>query len=167
MAQAPAPADEQLAQLAVVIPVLNRREDLEATLGSLPAVGELIDTLAKKYPIDPARIYLIGFSLGGMGSWEVALDQPDRFAAVVPIGGRMGSPADAARLKEVPIWVFNGADDPTTTTAEAQIMADAIRSAGGNPRFTVLPDTAHGDSQDKAYRYPGMFKWMLEQRRDR
>ena len=132
-----------------------------------PAVGELIDALAKKYPIDPSRIYLIGFSLGGIGSWEVALDQPDRFAAVVPIGGRMGSPADAARLKNVPIWVFNGADDPTTTTADAQIMADAIRSAGGNPRFTALPDTAHGDSQDKAYRYPGMFKWMLEQRRDR
>ncbi|HEX8552300.1 MAG TPA: sugar-binding protein [Abditibacteriaceae bacterium] len=130
-----------------------------------PAVGELIDALAKQYAIDPNRVYLIGFSLGGIGSWEVALDQPERFAAVVPIGGRMGSPADAARLKNVPIWVFNGADDPGTTTEEATIMVDALRRAGGNPRFTVMPGKSHGDSQDAAYRYPGMFKWMLEQRR--
>ena len=130
-----------------------------------PAVGELIDTLAKQHAIDPNRVYLIGFSLGGMGSWEVALDQPERFAAVVPIGGRMGSPADAARLKDVPVWVFNGADDPGTTTEEAAIMVDALSRAGGNPRFTILPGKSHGDSQDAAYRYPGMFQWMLAQRR--
>jgi hypothetical protein len=28
-----------------------------------------------------------------------------------------------------------------------------------------MPGKSHGDSQDAAYRYPGMFKWMLEQRR--
>jgi predicted peptidase len=130
-----------------------------------PAVGEMIDALTKQYAIDPNRVYLIGFSLGGMGSWEVALDQPERFAAVMPIGGRMGSPTDAGRLKDVPVWVFNGADDPGTTAEEAAIMVDALRRAGGNPRFTILPGKSHGDSQDAAYRYPGMFKWMLEQHR--
>lgn len=131
-----------------------------------PAVGELIDTLAKQYSIDVTRVYLIGFSLGGMGSWEVALDQPERFAVVVPIGGRMGSPADAPLLKDVPIWVFNGEDDPGTICEEAKMMVEALHRAGGKPRFTVLPGKSHGDSQDAAYRYPGMFKWMLEQRRN-
>jgi predicted esterase len=130
-----------------------------------PAVGELIDMLARQHSIDAARVYLVGFSLGGIGSWEVALDQPERFAAVVPIGGRMGSPADAPLLKDVPIWVFNGEFDPGTTTEEAGIMVDALRRAGGKPRFTILPGLSHGESQDAAYRYPGMFKWMLEQRR--
>ncbi len=45
-------------------------------------------------------------------------------------------------------------------------MVDALRRAGGKPRFTILPGKSHGDSQDAAYRYPGMFKWMLEQRRN-
>jgi predicted esterase len=130
-----------------------------------PAVGELIDTLSTKYSIDPTRVYLIGFSLGGIGSWEVALDQPERFAAVVPIGGRMGSPADALRLKDVPVWVFNGEDDPSTTTQEASIMVEALRRAGGKPRFTILPGKSHGDSQDAAYRFPGLFEWMLAQQR--
>lgn len=130
-----------------------------------PAVGELIDALTKLHAIDPARIYLIGFSLGGMGSWEVALDQPERFAAVVPIGGRMGSPADAHRLKDVPVWVFNGEHDPSTTCEEASMMVEALRRAGGKPQFTVLPGRSHGDSQDAAYRHPGLFDWMLAQRR--
>jgi hypothetical protein len=130
-----------------------------------PAVGELIDTLAKQYPIDLNRVYLIGFSLGGIGAWEVALDQPERFAAVVPIGGRMGTPGDAARLKDVPVWVFNGEDDPTTTVEEAAVMVEALRRAGGKPRFTRLRGKAHGDSQDASYRYPGLFKWMLAQKR--
>jgi hypothetical protein len=38
----------------------------------------------------------------------------------------MGSPADAPLLKDVPIWVFNGADDPGTTAEEAGIMVDAL-----------------------------------------
>jgi hypothetical protein len=130
-----------------------------------PAVGELIDNLSKQYSIDPDRVYLIGFSLGGMGSWEVALDQPERFAAVVPIGGRMGSPSDAPRLKNTPVWVFNGADDPGTTAQEAQIMVDALKRAGGKPQYTILPGKSHGDSQDAAYRHPGLFEWMLAQRR--
>jgi predicted esterase len=132
-----------------------------------PAVGEFIDALLKQHDIDPKRIYLIGFSLGGLGCWEVALDQPERFAAVVPIGGRMGSPADAARLKDVPVWVFNGEFDPTTTCEEAALMVEALRSAGGKPQFTIQPGMSHGDSQDAAYRHPGLFEWMLKQRRGR
>jgi poly(3-hydroxybutyrate) depolymerase len=131
-----------------------------------PAVGELIDTLVQRYPIDPARISLIGFSLGGIGCWEVALDQPERFAAVVPIGGRMGNPADAPRLKDVAVWAFNGEDDPTTTAPEAALMVEAIRRAGGQPKLTILPGKSHGDSQGAAYRHPGLFEWMLAQRRE-
>jgi predicted peptidase len=78
----------------------------------------------------------------------------------------MGSPADAGRLKDVPVWVFNGQDDPGTTTEEAGIMVEALRRAGGKPQFTVLPGKSHGDSQDAAYLYPGLFEWMLAQRRN-
>lgn len=130
-----------------------------------PAVGELIDSLVATHSLDPERIYLIGFSLGGIGTWEVALDQPERFAAAVPIGGRSGSPSEAARLRDLPIWVINGADDPTTTPEDASLMVEALRAAGGSPRFTLLPGLAHGESQEAAYRQPGLFPWLLAQRR--
>ncbi len=152
-----------LSNLAGPEPIIVYAQSRDSWRG--PAVAELIDTLMKTYDIDADRVYLMGFSMGGIGSWEVALDMPERFAAVVPIGGRMGSPADAARLRDVPLWVFNGADDPTTTAAEAEIMVEAVRRAGGEPRLTLLPGRTHGDSQAAAYAYPGLFEWMLSQRR--
>ncbi|HEY0009944.1 MAG TPA: hypothetical protein VGB55_14550, partial [Tepidisphaeraceae bacterium] len=66
---------------------------------------------------------------------------------------------------DVPVWVFNGEFDPTTTCEEAALMVEALRRAGGKPQFTILPGMSHGDSQDAAYRFPGLFEWMLAQRR--
>jgi len=130
-----------------------------------PAVSELIDRLQRAHPIDPERIYLIGFSLGGIGSWTAALDMPERFAAVVPVGSQSGNPGEAALLRHLPIWVINGADDPTTTPEDAARMVEALRRVGAQPRFTLLEGKAHGDSQEAAYRYPGLFAWLLQQRR--
>src|SRR5215472_10747595 len=70
----------------------------------------LLDHLNKHLKVDTDRIYLTGLSMGGYGSWRLAADHPERFAAVVPICGG-GKPADAEKLKHLPIWVFHGTDD--------------------------------------------------------
>ncbi|MSV28288.1 MAG: hypothetical protein EXQ52_06025 [Bryobacterales bacterium] len=44
-------------------------------------VFEAIDEVRSRYKIDPDRIILRGFSLGGAGAWHIALQSPDRFAA--------------------------------------------------------------------------------------
>lgn len=131
-----------------------------------PSVGEVIDTVSRTHPVDPDRVYLVGFSMGGIGAWEVALDQPERFAAIVPIGGRMGAPADAARLRQVPAWIINGAEDPTTTPEEAAIMRDALARAGATARLTLYPGVAHGESRRIALTSPGLWTWLLTQRRN-
>ncbi len=130
-----------------------------------PLVGELIDKIIVKYPVDHDRVSLLGFSMGGIGAWTVALDQPGRFSCVVPVGGRMGSPEDAARLRDVPVRMFNGAADPTTTPEEAEIMADSLRAVGGRVELFLLPGLSHGDSQKAAYHHPGLISWMIAQKR--
>jgi predicted esterase len=132
-----------------------------------PSVGDMIDGICAQYPVDPNRISLIGFSMGGIGAWTVALDQPERFSCVVPIGGRIGSPSDAARLRGLPVKVFNGGEDPTTTPEEAAIMVKAIQTAGGTAELILLDGLSHGDSQEAAYRHPGLFPWMISQHRVR
>ncbi|MGH3545270.1 MAG: alpha/beta hydrolase-fold protein, partial [Mycobacteriales bacterium] len=68
---------------------------------------ELLDRHCAHYRIDPARIYLIGLSMGGYGVWDLLCRQPDRFAAAVPICG--GADEDAvAAARSVPIWAFHG-----------------------------------------------------------
>jgi pimeloyl-ACP methyl ester carboxylesterase len=51
-----------------------------------------------QYAIDPQRIYLTGFSLGGFGTWALGLSSPDRFAALVPVAGGWESGSDAVLL---------------------------------------------------------------------
>ena len=48
---------------------------------------ELLDSMVEKFAANKDRIYLTGLSMGGSGSWRMAADHPERFAAVVPICG--------------------------------------------------------------------------------
>src|SRR5438067_11719457 len=65
----------------------------------------LLDEIQKDYRVDPDRVYLTGLSMGGFGTWELASQAPQRFAAIAPICGG-GNPALARRIKDLPIWVF-------------------------------------------------------------
>lgn len=128
---------------------------------SAPAVLDLVDLLLSKYPIDSAQLAIAGFSMGGIGAWEVLLTAPEKFAAAAIIGGRGGSPTDAWRIKDIPILVINGTDDPTTTQAEAQIMVEAIRRAGGSKVETLwLDGAAHPDSMFRALANPEIYRWL-------
>jgi predicted peptidase len=113
--------------------------------------------------VDPDRVYLTGLSMGGYGTWSLAAAHPERFAAIVPICGG-GNPADAAKLASLPVWVFHGAKDPTVPLERSKEMVEAIKSAGGNPRFTIYPEAGH-DSWTETYNNPELYQWLLEQKK--
>ncbi len=69
------------------------------------------DEMGRQYDIDVDRLYLTGISMGGFGSFWLASEHPDRFAAVVPICGGGDPEAMAPALAEVPVWVFHGGAD--------------------------------------------------------
>jgi len=123
----------------------------------------LIDEIQKKYDVDPKRIYVTGLSMGGMGTWALAIDQPDRFAALAPMAAR-GDATEVAVLKDVPIWVFHGAKDPTVPIKGDQDMVDALKAAGSNVKFTIYPDVQH-DSWTASYANPDFWKWLFDQRK--
>ena len=78
------------------------------------------------YPVDPARIYVTGLSMGGGGTWTLASAMPDKIAAAAPVCGA-GSPGDATKLRGVPLWAFHAVDDPTVKFPETtQAWFDAI-----------------------------------------
>jgi predicted peptidase len=127
------------------------------------AEGILQDVL-KKYPTDPARVYLTGLSMGGFGCWNMAARHPDWFAAVAPICGG-GDPNDAAELAKLPIWAVHGSDDKVVPASLSRTMVEAVRAAGGNIKYTELPGVGH-DSWTPAYEDPqGVLPWMFEQKK--
>jgi predicted esterase len=130
-------------------------------------VAATLDRILAEDRIDPDRVIIMGFSMGGMGTWDCTVDLPGRWAAAVPIGGRGGRSAEMSRAVQVPAWVFNGDADGTTTLADAQVAVDALRAAGGDVRLTVLPGIDHGGSQNATFATPGLWEWLAERRRAR
>ena len=123
-------------------------------------LNAMLDEVLKKATIDENRIYLTGLSMGGFGTWQWALDNPKRFAAIVPICGG-GTPYRARRIKDVPTWVFHGAKDPTVPVKASEEMVEAMKAAGAvEVKFHVYPDAGH-DSWTVTYDNPELYTWLL------
>lgn len=142
------------------------------TTWSNDALIALLDDIAGQYPVDSSRVYLTGLSMGGYGTWSLALEQPQRFAAVVPICGG-GDPirtllADAKRsaaLKSMGIWAFHGGKDTVVPLSESERMVNALKRLGcQDVQLTVYPEAGH-DSWSETYANPKLYEWLLAHRR--
>jgi predicted peptidase len=131
-------------------------------------LNALIDWIEMQYAIDPQRVYLTGFSLGGFGTWALGLNSPDRFAALVPVAGgwEFGSdavPSNICDLAAKPIWVFHGAVDETVKPAQSEVLVEALRACGSDVRYTVIPRAMHAASGVLPYRDSELYDWLLQQ----
>lgn len=114
--------------------------------------------------VDTSRLYLTGLSMGGYGAWELAIRHPEWWAAAAPICGG-GDESKVGTLKELPLWAFHGSADTVVWPVRSQGMIDALRAAGGQPKFTMLERVGH-NAWDPAYSLPsGLLEWMFLQRR--
>ncbi len=113
--------------------------------------------------LDPARVYLTGYSMGGQATWMMATTYPDRFAAIAVVAGG-GNPAVASRqLRHLPVWVFHGAQDPVVPVQYGWQMIHALQQAGGQVRYTIYPRCGH-EAWYPAYKDPELYDWFLAQR---
>jgi predicted peptidase len=137
----------------------------------------------REFKGDTKRTYLTGLSMGGFGSWDLAVKYPGKFAAIVPICGGIALPerlrqlhpdmaknaypdedksyAEVARkIGKTPVWIFHGGADNTVPVEGSRKMDEALKSAGGNVRYTEYPGVGH-NSWDKAYAEPELMPWLL------
>ena len=126
----------------------------------------LINEMIARYRIDPDRVYLTGLSMGGHGSWELAMTYPDLFAAVAPVCGRcpVGYEKRVLAIAHLPVWAFHGQADPVVSLVHSARMVEALRAAGADPRFTIYPGVQHA-SWEMAYADPALYEWFLQHTR--
>ena len=128
----------------------------------LNALESLLDAVQAQHQIDPARVYLTGLSMGGYGAWHLAIKDPERFSALVPVCGG-GVPALAAKLKNLPTWAFHGANDDVVPLSASTKMVEALKEAGGHAKLTVYPNVGH-NSWSRAYSESNLYAWLFAQR---
>jgi predicted peptidase len=154
--------------------------------GPLTKAFALVDKICAEYAVDRNRIYVLGHSMGGFGSWNAIWSAPERFAAAIPSAGGLPPWQDYARFKNVPTWTFHGSADPTVPVEYTREIFARIRELGGNLKFTELKNVNHnaeryafayeGDdaakgfvtrySSEKCDRTPNVWDWLFKQRLD-
>lgn len=118
--------------------------------------------LVRKYRIDSDRIYLMGMSLGGSGVWYTARKFPEYFAAIIPICGG-GNPRLVCRIKNIPVWVFHGANDRIVPPERSKKMVDALKRCGGKVKLTLLENKGHDLHQ--VFHDERIYKWLLKHKK--
>ncbi len=122
-------------------------------------VKAVLDDVISRYRVDRDRIYVTGVSMGGHGTWGLAVIYPDMFAAIAPVCGA-GSVQEACRIQHIPVWVFHGARDDCVPISKAEEMVEALTKCGGEIKFTIYPEDGHGIG-DKTYNNEELYEWFL------
>lgn len=129
------------------------------------AVMQLLDTIVAHNRVDKKRIYLTGLSRGGGAAWELAVQYPEKFAALAVVCGMAPVPYAAWIDRKMPIWVFHGEKDKSIPISESEEMVARLKEMGYDVRFTKYRDLGH-NSWTRAYNTDELYEWFKEQKRE-
>lgn len=139
---------------------------------------QALEAAKREFHGDGQRSYLAGLSMGGFGTWYIAAQNPEKFAALVVVCGGIRTPESVAipavsaagnphedvaqKLRKVPVWIFHGDKDEVIPVSESRLMAGALRRAGAKVRYTEYAGVGH-NAWDKAFAEPEFFPWLFAQ----
>ena len=99
----------------------------------------LIDKMVDDYDIDRGRVYLSGFSMGGMFTYHAMNRIADRIAAFAPISGYpMGGATAKAGVRPIPIIHTHGTSDDVVTFSNVQSALNVWINHNGCPTTAIV-----------------------------
>jgi predicted peptidase len=132
----------------------------EAPTKAMNLTMDLMDKTVSKPYAKTDQVYVMGLSMGGMGTFEIIHRKPELFAAAIPICGG-GDPKSVSNYaKTIPLWVFHGAKDNVVDPNLSINMVSAILNNGGFPKFTLY-DFANHNSWDSAFAESELLSWLF------
>ena len=126
-------------------------------------VMAILDYVADEHNIDYDRVYVLGMSLGGYGTVDVAARYPDRIAAAIAMCGG-ASAKDLSGLNDVPLWLIHGTADRAVSIKQSDNVAAAIsRVDPETPRLAYdrVAGWGHGTPARLLY-HPDFYKWLFK-----
>ena len=130
---------------------------------SMKMLMGLVRNLLVRYPIKTNQVYVMGLSMGGMGTFELVRRMPHLFAAAIPICGG-ADPLTAKELVKTKWWIFHGGKDDVVLPVYSEQMVAALQKVKADVQFTLFPNANH-NSWDATFAEPGLLKWLFAQQR--
>ena len=121
--------------------------------------------ITTKYNVDTNKVYLTGASLGGAGTWYLAIKHPDIFAAIAPMSGFTSHieyiNQNIDKLVDMPIWAFHGKIDKVVQFEETERVVLRLEGKNKNLKFTAEPDVGHW-MEWLVYPKEELYDWFLK-----
>ena len=147
---------------------------------TFPSTGDLNDCIEyarKNYRIDASRIYVAGFSIGGVEVVNIGAESPLKIAAIVPMAGVPQDYATTTKCQVIaaanlPVWAFHSEDDPQINVNWTKGFISKIASYNPPvaPKLTLWSYGGHDAwtrAVDPSYKENGLniYEWMLQYHR--
>lgn len=107
-------------------------------------VMQVLMRVRRDYKIDETRIYLMGHSMGAIGTWFLGAKYPDIWTALGTVAGT-GNPQSIARMKHIPQFVVHGDADPTVPVGGSRAMVAEMKKLGVDHVYVEVPGGNHTD----------------------
>lgn len=129
---------------------------------SLGLAMQLTEKIIQEAQVDPDRVYVMGLSMGGMGTFEILSRMPKTFAAAIPICGGGNLELAERYANTTNLWVFHGAKDDVVPPEHSRDLYQKLQSLGANVKCTEFPDANH-NSWDPTFAEPLLLDWLFFQ----
>ena len=129
----------------------------------LLAVKDLVDSYLTNPTVDASRVYIMGLSMGGMATYDLASRYPEMFAAAIPICGAADTKL-LAGAKGVKWRLYHGDADPVVPVEASRAAYRALKEAGIKVDYIEFPGCGHA-SWTPAFNQPDFMEWLFKQKK--
>lgn len=105
-------------------------------------VMEVLRLMKAAYNVDESRIYLMGHSMGAIGTWALGSKYPEIWAALVAFSG-VGAPSLADNMKSIPHFIVHGDADNTVNVSGSRNMASALNKLKADVTYLEVQGGSH------------------------
>ena len=125
-------------------------------------LNNVLDWVQEHFVFDTNRVYVIGMSMGGYGTFQYVGTYPDRVAAAMAFCGGSNL-RDHCGLNKVPLWIIHGTADRAVGVGESQKVVNAMKECGKTDLllFDKFPGINHSQLA-KMFYIPETYEWLFK-----
>ena len=121
------------------------------------AVEWLTRSILQSYAVDPKKVVITGYSMGGEGAWHIGGRNQDLYTAVVPVEG---DPAGRHLDWTIPVFVIHSSADEVVPIGPVERQVQALRSKGAEITLRTVDGLSHYETDKFAKQLETAVLWL-------